>query len=81
MRQIVPQMAPLAQCRKVVKPVVGFVVVQVCNRKHHLAPRYRVWLVVFGTTELTFVLRSPEPDQLTNQFPLRVILFVVDWHS
>ena len=79
--KVVPQVAPLAKRRQVAEPVVGFVLVQVGNRKHHLTPRYRVRLAILSPAELAPVLRPPEPDQLAYQLPLRMILLVINRHG
>jgi hypothetical protein len=73
-------MATLAQGSKIVKPIIRFIMVNMCDSKNYLAASNRVWFIVFSTTFLTTVLRPKESNQPAYQAPLWMIFFVVDWH-
>jgi len=74
-------MAALAQSIQITKAVIRFVVIHVSYSKHHLATGNSMRLIIFSIAQLASILSALESYQAANQFPFRVILFVVYGHS
>jgi len=78
--KIMLQVAPLAQCSKVFKIIICFIMVNVCHGKHYTASGNWVRFIVFSKAPFTFIFSTGKPDQPAYQCPLWMIFFVIYWH-